>query len=86
LCVVSEPPEAYTDGIQLDNNGAMMMGDKKVESHNQQGGITGFNVEVNSGGRESKRGVIRDLPLWLRWTVAASTVAGTIAFIILEIL
>ena len=56
----------------------IFMRDKKVTSHNQQGGITAYEVNAGDNSR-------RSLPLWATWLVGAATVAGVIAAVVFGI-
>ena len=63
------------------------MDKKSVTSHDQQGGITAFEVDVKQGNGNGNHLVKkRGLPLWAKWLVAICTVGALVAVIIFGVL
>ena len=66
---------------------SLTSGKEKVVSHDQQGGITAFSVNVGvNDAQHTRRSIIRDLPLWVKWLVAVFTIAGVLASLIFGLL
>ena len=58
---------------------------KTVTSHDQKGGTTAFEVNVNRASGESRAGRHAPLPMWLRLSVAIATIVGVIIAVIVAL-
>ena len=67
---------------QLSKHQLCHMAKKTVTSHDQKGGITAFEVNVNRASSQSEVRRSAPLPRWLQWFVALAAIVGAIAAVI----